>query len=124
MTYCRLSFNISSVIDNTKGIDNMKVKEIADTIMYLFNMDGYKCLEPPLFESKYAHTRTHTVLIVSIKGNYETVQMFRKTPLMSLRGQAQPATMLVNVIDDIIIIVYENTVYGVKDKEIKFIEEI
>ena len=28
----------------------MEIKEIADTIMYLFNMDGYKCLEPPLYE--------------------------------------------------------------------------
>ncbi len=102
----------------------MEIKEIADTIMYLFNMDGYKCLEPPLYQSTVNHTRTHTALIVSIKGNYEPVQMFRKTPLMSLRGQTQPATMLVNVIDDIIIIVYENTVYGVKDKKIKFIEEI
>ena len=87
-------------------------------------MDGYKCLEPPLFESTVNHTRTHTALIVSIKGNYELVQMFRKTPLMSLHGQSQPATMLVNVIDDVIIIVYENTVYGVKNNEIKFIEEI
>lgn len=88
-------------------------------------MDGYRCSEPPLYESTVSHTRTHTVLIVSVKGNYETVQMFRKTPLMSLRGQAQPASMLVNVIDDIIIIIiYENTVYGVKNKEIKFIEEI
>ena len=87
-------------------------------------MDGYRCLEPPLFESTVNHTRTHTALIVSIKGNYEPVQMFRKTPLMSLRRQAQPASMLVNVIDDIIIIVYENTVYGVKNNEIKFIEEI
>ncbi|AIK69573.1 hypothetical protein P108_0126 [Staphylococcus phage P108] len=41
-----------------------------------------------------------------------------------MRGQAQPASMLVNVIDDVIIIVYENTVYGVQNKEIKFIEEI
>ena len=87
-------------------------------------MDGYKCLEPPLFQSNVNHTRTHTALIVSIKGNYETIQMFRKTPTMSMRGQAQPATMLVNVIDDVIIIIYENVVYGVKDKEIKFIEEI
>lgn len=102
----------------------MEIKEIADTIMYLFNMDGYKCSEPPLYESTVNHTRTHTALIVSIKGNYETVQMFRKTPIISLRGQAQPASMLVNVIDDIIIIIYENTVYGVKDREIKFIEEI
>lgn len=102
----------------------MDVKEIADTIMYLFNMDGYRCSEPPLYESTVNHTRTHTALIVSVKGNYETVQMFRKTPLMSMRSQAQPASMLVNVIDDIIIIIYENTVYGVKDKEIKFIEEI
>ena len=102
----------------------MNVKQIADNIMELWQMDGYRCAEPPLYESTVNHTRTHTALIVSIKGNYETVQMFRKTPLMSLRGQAQPATMLVNVIDDVIIIVYENTVYGVKDKEIKFIEEI
>lgn len=87
-------------------------------------MDGYRCSEPPLYESTVNHTRTHTALIVSVKGNYETIQMFRKTPIMSLRGQAQPASMLVNVIDNIIIIVYENTVYGVKDKEIKFIEEI
>ena len=87
-------------------------------------MDGYRCSEPPLYESTINHTRTHTALIVSIKGNYETVQMFRKTPIMSMRRQAQPPTMLVNVIDDIIIIIYENTVYGVKDKEIKFIEEI
>lgn len=102
----------------------MEIKEIADTIMYLFNMDGYKCSEPPLYESTINHTRKYTALIVSIKGNYETVQMFRKTPIMSMRRQSQPATMLVNVIDDVIIIVYENTVYGVKDKEIKFIEEI
>ena len=102
----------------------MEVKEIADAIMELWQMDGYKCLEPPLYESTLNHTRTHTALIVSIKGNYETVQMFRKTPLMSMRRQAQPASMLVNVIDDIIIIIYENTVYGVKNKEIKFIEEI
>lgn len=102
----------------------MNVKEIADTIMYLFNMDGYRCLEPPLYESTINHTRTHTALIVSIKGNYEVIKMFRKTPLMSMRRQAQPSSMLVNVIDDIIIIIYENTVYGVKDKEIKFIEEI
>ena len=102
----------------------MEVKEIADAIMELWQMDGYKCLEPPLYESTVNHTRTHTALIVSIKGNYETVQMFRKTPLMSMRRQAQPASMLVNVIDDIIIIIYENTVYGVKNKEIKFIEEI
>ena len=87
-------------------------------------MDGYRCSEPPLYESTINHTRKYTALIVSIKGNYETIQMFRKTPLMSLRGQAQPASMLVNVIDDIIIIIYENTVYGVKNKEIKFIEEI
>lgn len=102
----------------------MEIAEIANTIMYLFNMDGYRCLEPPLFESTVNHTRTHTALIVSIKGNYETVQMFRKTPLMSFKGQSQPASMLVNVIDDVIIIVYENTVYGVKNKKIKFIEEI
>lgn len=102
----------------------MDVKEIADNIMELWQMDGYKCLEPPLYESTINHTRTHIALIVSIKGNYEPVQMFRKTPLMSLRGQTQPASMLVNVIDDIIIIIYENMVYGVKDKEIKFIEEI
>ena len=102
----------------------MNVKQIADNIMELWQMDGYRCSEPPLYESTVNHTRTHTALIVSIKGNYETVQMFRKTPLMSLRGQAQPATMLVNVIDDVIIIIYENVVYGVKDKEIKFIEEI
>ena len=87
-------------------------------------MDGYRCSEPPLYESTVNHTRIYTALIVSIKGNYETIQMFRKTPLMSLRGQAQPASMLVNVIDDVIIIIYENVVYGVKDKEIKFIEEI
>ena len=87
-------------------------------------MDGYRCSEPPLYESTVNHTRTYTALIVSIKGNYETIQMFRKTPLMSMRRQAQPASMLVNVIDDIIIIIYENTVYGVKNKEIKFIEEI
>ena len=87
-------------------------------------MDGYRCSEPPLYESTVNHTRTYTALIVSIKGNYETVQMFRKTPLMSMRGQAQPASMLVNVIDDVIIIIYENVVYGVKYKEIKFIEEI
>ena len=87
-------------------------------------MDGYRCSEPPLYESTVNHTRTYTALIVSIKGNYETVQMFRKTPLMSMRRQAQPASMLVNVIDDVIIIIYENVVYGVKDKEIKFIEEI
>ena len=87
-------------------------------------MDGYRCSEPPLYESTVNHTRTHTALIVSVKGNYETVQMFRKTPLMSMRRNIQPPTMLVNVIDDIIIIVYENTVYGVKNKEIKFIEEI
>ena len=87
-------------------------------------MDGYKCLEPPLYESTVNHTRIYTALIVSIKGNYETIQMFRKTPLMSMRRQTQPASMLVNVIDDIIIIIYENTVYGVKNKEIKFIEEI
>ena len=102
----------------------MDVKQIADTIMYLFNMDGYRCTEPPLYESTVNHTRTHTTLIVSIKGNYETVQMFRKTPLMGLRGQNQPASMLVNVIDDVIIIIYENVVYGVQNKEIKFIEEI
>ncbi|BDA82404.1 TreJ protein [Staphylococcus phage vB_SsapH-Golestan-105-M] len=102
----------------------MEIKEIANTIMELWQMDGYRCLEPPLYQSKYAHTRTHTALIVSIEGNYEPVQMFRKTPLMSFKRQSQPASMLVNVIDDIIIIVYENTVYGVKDKEIKFIEEI
>ena len=102
----------------------MEVKEIADAIMELWQMDGYKCLEPPLYESTLNHTRTHTALIVSIKGNYETVQMFRKTPLMSFKRQSQPATMLVNVIDDVIIIIYENVVYGVKDKEIKFIEEI
>lgn len=87
-------------------------------------MDGYRCLEPPLFESTVNHTRIYTALIVSIKGNYETVQMFRKTPLMSMRRNIQPSSMLVNVIDDIIIIIYENTVYGVKNKEIKFIEEI
>lgn len=102
----------------------MEIKEIADTIMYLFNMDGYRCSEPPLFESTINHTRTYTALIVNIKGNYDTVQMFRKTPIMSMRGQAQPAAMLVNVIDDVIIIVYENVVYGVQNKEIKFIEEI
>ncbi|WRW34372.1 TreJ [Staphylococcus phage CF7] len=102
----------------------MEIKEIADAIMELWQMDGYRCAEPPLYESTINHTRKHTALIVSIKGNYETIQMFRKTPLMSMRGQAQPASMLVNVIDDVIIIVYENTVYGVKDKEIKFIEEI
>ena len=102
----------------------MEVKEIADAIMELWQMDGYRCSEPPLYESTLNHTRTHTALIVSIKGNYETVQMFRKTPLMSMRRQAQPPTMLVNVIDDVIIIIYENTVYGVKDREIKFIEEI
>ena len=87
-------------------------------------MDGYRCSEPPLYESTVNHTRTYTALIVSVKGNYETIQMFRKTPIMSMRRQAQPASMLVNVIDDIIIIIYENTVYGVKNKEIKFIEEI
>ena len=102
----------------------MNVKQIADTIQELWQMDGYRCLEPPLYESTVNHTRTQTALIVSIKGNYETVQMFRKTPLMSMRRQTQPASMLVNVIDDIIIIIYENTVYGVKNKEIKFIEEI
>ncbi|AFF28474.1 phage protein [Staphylococcus phage SaGU1] len=102
----------------------MDVKEIADTIMELWQMDGYRCTEPPLYESTLNHTRTYTALIVSIKGNYDTVQMFRKTPIMSMRGQAQPASMLVNVIDDVIIIVYENTVYGVQNKEIKFIEEI
>lgn len=102
----------------------MEIKEIADAIMELWQMDGYKCSEPPLYESTINHTRKYTALIVSIKGNYETVQMFRKTPIMSMRGQSQPASMLVNVIDDVIIIVYENTVYGVKDKEIKFIEEI
>lgn len=102
----------------------MKVKEIADTIMYLFNMDGYRCVDPPLYQSTVNHTRTHTALIVSIKGNYEPVKMFRKTPLMSMRGQSQPPTMLVNAIDDVIIIVYVNTVYGVQNKEIKFIEEI
>ena len=102
----------------------MEIKQIADNIMELWQMDGYRCLEPPLYESTVNHTRTHTALIVSVKGNYETIQMFRKTPLMSMRRQAQPASMLVNVIDDIIIIIYENTVYGVKNKEIKFIEEI
>ncbi|QDJ97512.1 hypothetical protein PALS1_078 [Staphylococcus phage PALS_1] len=102
----------------------MEIKEIANTIMELWQMDGYKCLEPPLFESTINHTRTHTALIVSIKGNYEPVKMFRKTPIMSMRRQSQPATMLVNVVDDVIIIVYENTVYGVQNKEIKFIEEI
>ena len=102
----------------------MEIKQIADNIMELWQMDGYKCLEPPLYQSTINHTRTHTALIVSIKGNYETVQMFRKTPLMSFKRQAQPATMLVNVIDDVIIIVYENVVYGVQNKEIKFIEEI
>ncbi|AXU40174.1 hypothetical protein VBSavMJYL02_168 [Staphylococcus phage VB-SavM-JYL02] len=102
----------------------MDVKEIADTIMELWQMDGYRCTEPPLYESTLNHTRTYTALIVSIKGNYDTVQMFRKTPIMSMRGQSQPASMLVNVIDDVIIIVYENTVYGVQNKEIKFIEEI
>ncbi|VEV89137.1 hypothetical protein [Staphylococcus phage Stab22] len=102
----------------------MEIKEIADAIMELWQMDGYKCSEPPLYESTVNHTRKYTALIVSIKGNYETVQMFRKTPIMSMRRQAQPSSMLVNVIDDIIIIIYENTVYGVKNKEIKFIEEI
>ena len=102
----------------------MKIKEIADAIMELWQMDGYKCLEPPLYESTVNHTRTHTALIVNIKGNYETVQMFRKTPIMSMRRQAQPPTMLVNVMDDVIIIIYENVVYGVQNKEIKFIEEI
>ena len=102
----------------------MEIKEIADTIMELWQMDGYRCSEPPLYESTINHTRTHTALIISIKGNYEPVQMFKKTPLMSMGRQSQPATMLVNVIDDVIIIIYENTVYGVKDKEIKFIEEI
>lgn len=102
----------------------MDVKEIADTIMELWQMDGYRCTEPPLYESTLNHTRTYTALIVSIKGNYDTVQMFRKTPIMSMRGQEQPASMLVNVIDDVIIIVYENVVYGVQNKEIKFIEEI
>ncbi|WVH13420.1 hypothetical protein [Staphylococcus phage LSA2302] len=102
----------------------MEIKQIADTIQELWQMDGYRCSEPPLFESTLNHTRTYTALIVSIKGNYDTVQMFRKTPIMSMRGQAQPASMLVNVIDDVIIIVYENTVYGVQNKEIKFIEEI
>ncbi|UXE02413.1 hypothetical protein Biyabedamokiny1_00060 [Staphylococcus phage Biyabeda-mokiny_1] len=102
----------------------MEIKEIADTIKELWQMDGYRCSEPPLYESTLNHTRTYTALIVSVKGNYETVQMFRKTPIMSMRRQAQPASMLVNVIDDIIIIIYENTVYGVKNKEIKFIEEI
>ncbi|BEU75616.1 hypothetical protein SNIID_2160 [Staphylococcus phage phiSNIID] len=102
----------------------MDVKEIANTIMELWQMDGYRCTEPPLYESTLNHTRTYTALIVSIKRNYDTVQMFRKTPIMSMRGQAQPASMLVNVIDDVIIIVYENTVYGVQNKEIKFIEEI
>lgn len=102
----------------------MEIKQIADTIQELWQMDGYKCLEPPLYESTINHTRTHTALIVSIKGNYEPVKMFRKTPLMSMRGQAQPASMLVNAIDDIIIIIYENTVYGVQNKELKFIEEI
>ncbi|QKE56290.1 hypothetical protein METROID_10 [Staphylococcus phage Metroid] len=102
----------------------MDVKEIANTIMELWQMDGYRCTEPPLYESTLNHTRTYTALIVSIKGNYDTVQMFRKTPIMSMRGQSQPATMLVNVIDDVIIIIYENVVYGVKNKEIKFVEEI
>lgn len=102
----------------------MEIKQIADNIMELWQMDGYRCLEPPLFESTVNHTRIYTALIVSIKGNYETVQMFRKTPLMSMRRNIQPSSMLVNVIDDIIIIIYENTVYGVKNKEIKFIEEI
>ena len=102
----------------------MEIKQIADNIMELSQMDGYRCSEPPLYESTINHTRTHTALIVSVKGNYETIQMFRKTPLMSMRRQEQPATMLVNVIDDVIIIIYENVVYGVKDKEIKFIEEI
>lgn len=102
----------------------MNVKQIANTIMELWQMDGYRCSEPPLYESTVNHTHTHTVLIVSIKGNYEPVQMFRKTPLMSFKGQSQPASMLVNVVNDVIIIIYENTVYGVKNKEIKFIEEI
>ncbi|WDQ44008.1 hypothetical protein ESA2_CDS11 [Staphylococcus phage ESa2] len=102
----------------------MDVKEIANTIMELWQMDGYRCAEPPLYESTLNHTRTYTALIVSIKGNYDTVQMFRKTPIMSMRGQSQPASMLVNVIDDVIIIIYENVVYGVKNKEIKFVEEI
>lgn len=102
----------------------MDVKEIANTIMELWQMDGYRCSEPPLYESTVNHTRTHTALIVSVKGNYEVIKMFRKTPIMSMRRQTQPASMLVNVIDDIIIIIYENTVYGVKNKEIKFIEEI
>lgn len=102
----------------------MEIKQIADTIQELWQMDGYRCSEPPLYESTVNHTRTYTALIVSIKGNYETIQMFRKTPVMSFKRQAQPASMLVNVIDDVIIIIYENVVYGVKDKEIKFIEEI
>ena len=102
----------------------MEIKQIADTIQELWQMDGYRCSEPPLYESTVNHTRTYTALIVSIKGNYETVQMFRKTPLMSMRRNIQPSSMLVNVIDDVIIIIYENVVYGVKDKEIKFIEEI
>ncbi|MGI4178324.1 DUF7335 family protein [Klebsiella pneumoniae] len=102
----------------------MDVKEIANTIMELWQMDGYRCAEPPLYESTLNHTSTYTALIVSINGNYDTVQMFRKTPIMSMRGQSQPASMLVNVIDDVIIIVYENVVYGVQNKEIKFIEEI
>lgn len=102
----------------------MEIKEIADNIMELWQMDGYRCTEPPLYESTLNHTRTYTALIVNIKGNYETVKMLKKTPIMNMIGQAPPASMLVNVIDDIIVIIYENTVYGVKDKEIKFIEEI
>lgn len=103
----------------------MDVKEIADTIMELFNMDGYRCTEPPLYENKSHYKNTHTALIVSIDGNYEPLEMFRKTPFFSFGWQPQPLHMIINVIDDdVIIIIYENTVYGVKNKEIKFIEEI
>ncbi|MGI4453338.1 DUF7335 family protein, partial [Klebsiella pneumoniae] len=44
----------------------MDVKEIANTIMELWQMDGYRCAEPPLYESTLNHTRTYTALIVSI----------------------------------------------------------
>ena len=105
-------------------MESKEIKEIADTIMYLFKMDGYSCTEPPLYENKSHYKNTHVELIVSIGGNYEPLMMFRKTPFFSFGAQEQPLHMIVNVIDGVIIIVYENTVYGVKNKEIKFIEEI
>lgn len=103
----------------------MEIKEIANQIMHLWRMDGYHDKITPSYYNEKRHTRTQLHLIVNVGEHMETIEMFRKQSALSLWAYpVRPTHMIVNEIDGILVVIHQGTVYGIKNGQICFTEEV